>query len=137
MSPSVIDGSLIVGIGSAFVTMGVIIYKLWTRQQHHHRALYGDSDDDTRNGLAVDQERGFAEIHDRLDEIEASLDEGFAEAEQKRQETRRDVEDLRQDVTDLCQSVRQVTRALGREGYFHETDLLPTHDDAQDEQRDA
>lgn len=121
---NLLSGELIVGFASGVVSVGLLIYKLWTRQQRHHRALYGSDDDDTRDGLAVRQQEGFQQLNERLDEIEESMERGFSDAERERQETRAEVDDIRDDVDQLCRSVTHVTSALGYEQRVRETDIL-------------
>lgn len=122
------SAEFVVGLATGTVTVLTFGYKLWTRQQRHHRALYGSEDDDTHDGLAVKQQEGFQQLNERLDAIEESMDRGFADAERERRETRAEVDDLRDDVNDLCRSVSDVTRVLGESNRIRETDILTPRD---------
>lgn len=115
----------VIGLAAGAVSALTLGYKLWTRQQRHHRALFGSDEDHTRDGLAVEQEHGFRQLNERLDEIEASVERGFADAERERREARDDIDDVCDDVDHLCQNMTHVAHALGDSQHVRETDILP------------
>lgn len=118
------DGSVMVGIGACILAFAKLVYDLRRDTNRHQRVLFGSDDDQTHDGLAVEQEAGFADIaeklrdiDDKVDDIDDKMDRKFAEAERERRETR-------DKVNDLSGSFDQLTSILSRSDTLEHVDLL-------------
>lgn len=78
---SFVDGSLITGVIAMLISAGGFVYTVWTRQKQMRRDMYGSDDDDTHDGLLVEQEQKFNEVTQRLDTFEEHFDERLDEME--------------------------------------------------------
>lgn len=114
---SFVDGSFVVGAIGFLVALGKFLYDLRKDINRIKRDVYGADDDDTRAGLAVEQQRGFMEMMDRLDQLETTVETEFSEAERERRETREEVEELRE-------SFDAMTTILTRHSSLEKVDLL-------------